>query len=380
MSGPYDRWRLPALLEMVEADPQEATSEHLKAWQNKRDLLAGQKRRLTELVHELTTSWDPARSEAAQALVATLNDMIATVDRASARAASTLSALESITAAIGLARNELRQLAATYHDKTEATREFNRRAVPFLPDSINPGTPILPIYGLDLLAMRQHQDALDRRARAIMSRTDRHVNDSAATFEPIPVWGRYAPADVYDPLAGNNHGAAGGPAAVGLSAGSSGARHMPPPPVFDPPGPSVAIDAGPALTGSPVASPSTATGPPTIGSPPPVAPWLNDAGTGRPVMRPGGVIGDVDARHRPVSRPLVANNGIIDGRTGYGVHPSGGVAPQMRSAQSRRGQRRVVGGEPDDPWTVAQGVPPVLEASPGPERHDAGAGVIGIDR
>jgi hypothetical protein len=37
-----------------------------------------------------------------------------------------------------------------------------------------------------------------------------------------------------------------------------------------------------------------------------------------------------------------------------------------------------VGGDPDNPWEVAEGVPPVIEPGHGEERHDPGPGVIGM--
>ena len=36
--------------------------------------------------------------------------------------------------------------------------------------------------------------------------------------------------------------------------------------------------------------------------------------------------------------------------------------------------------DPDDPWSVEHGVPPVLEPAEEPSFHDPGPGVIGIDR
>ena len=53
-----------------------------------------------------------------------------------------------------------------------------------------------------------------------------------------------------------------------------------------------------------------------------------------------------------------------------------GAAVSSHAGWSRRRHREF---DPDDPWAVDEGVPPVL--APGPEPyHDPGPGVIGIDR
>jgi hypothetical protein len=422
---------------MVEADSEEATSGHLKAWQDKRDLLAWQRQRLTELVHELTTSWNPQRSEAAQALVGTLTDMIAIIDAASARAASTLNTLQAITGAIGDARKELQTLAGQYHDKATATREFNKRAMPFLPDSLNPATPVVPLAGLDSLALKQHQDGLDERARAAMGRADTNVSEAAGAFQPIPVWSRYSQGNVYDPIDGGQPAQSAGATTRGQTFASA--------PVFNPPAPTVPIGEiadpaadppngeGPILTGDPTSPPSTVgspapiAGPPSgIGvMPPPVstapstsARWLTNIGAGQAVMRPGGVIGDEGVTGRPAVRAFSPVDGVIGGRgspTGErGAMPVGGDSHRPQPGRARyRTTRGVIGGDhaeatdahtraggwrdrsyerytdshrgrdtgdPDNPWEVLQGVPPVLEAPQAPGEHDAGPGVIGVDR
>jgi hypothetical protein len=36
-------------------------------------------------------------------------------------------------------------------------------------------------------------------------------------------------------------------------------------------------------------------------------------------------------------------------------------------------------GDPDNPWEVEEGVPPVIEPKAGESRHEPGPGVIGMD-
>jgi hypothetical protein len=67
---------------------------------------------------------------------------------------------------------------------------------------------------------------------------------------------------------------------------------------------------------------------------------------------------------------------------GGGVPMTTGMAGGWRDRQyeeyvKRRQQR--LAGDPDNPWTVAEGIPPVVEPPP-ERRHDVGPGVIGIDR
>jgi hypothetical protein len=63
-----------------------------------------------------------------------------------------------------------------------------------------------------------------------------------------------------------------------------------------------------------------------------------------------------------------------------GARPAGGgggVSPAGRSAIPGRRRARP---DPNDPWSVRQGGPAVLEPAPDPEHHDPGPGVIGLER
>jgi len=101
-------------------------------------------------------------------------------------------------------------------------------------------------------------------------------------------------------------------------------------------------------------------------------------------LAPGGVIGPPGgARPAAGGRPpggtgrRVNPVGGVIGSGASGVTPSGHTFQIRDPGESRRRGRRER--DPDDPWGVDEGVPPVIE--PGPEpRHDPGPGVIGIDR
>ena len=76
--------------------------------------------------------------------------------------------------------------------------------------------------------------------------------------------------------------------------------------------------------------------------------------------------------------------GVVGGRGGESFTTKSGhmITIGPRRSRQDRPDRRVgeQGFDPDNPWAVAVGVPPVIEPAPEPERHDPGPGVIGIDR
>ena len=124
-------------------------------------------------------------------------------------------------------------------------------------------------------------------------------------------------------------------------------------------------------------------------------------------MRPGGVIGEpLETNGRTsVTHP----GGMIAGGMG-GVAPSGRTRTPSRSPHQALGRvlgepressghpvtgtggwrdsqydeyarrrRRPAEADPDNPWAVEEGVPPVLDA-PAEPIHTVGPGVIGLDR
>ena len=76
--------------------------------------------------------------------------------------------------------------------------------------------------------------------------------------------------------------------------------------------------------------------------------------------------------------------GVVGGRGGESFTTKSGhmITIGPRRSRQDRSERRVgeQGFDPDNPWAVAVGVPPVIEPAPEPEHHDPGPGVIGIDR
>jgi hypothetical protein len=65
----------------------------------------------------------------------------------------------------------------------------------------------------------------------------------------------------------------------------------------------------------------------------------------------------------------------MSGRPGAGTS---GLSPAGRPGRGKR--RNTFHIDPDDPWSVPEGGPAVLEPLPEPTEHDPGPGVIGLDR
>jgi len=107
----------------------------------------------------------------------------------------------------------------------------------------------------------------------------------------------------------------------------------------------------------------------------PMAPMGGPAG--RPTSTAAGQGATAPRRANPVG-------GVVGGRGGETfTTPSGhtvSIGPRRTRQDSRERQVGDTHFDPDNPWAVAVGVPPVIEPSPEPQRHDPGPGVIGIDR
>ncbi|MGC9671127.1 hypothetical protein ACNTMW_31850 [Planosporangium sp. 12N6] len=168
-------------------------------------------------------------------------------------------------------------------------------------------------------------------------------------------------------------------------------------------------------TGNPMPSPTGSPMPGTVFGVPPVAgtPGVGAtrvSGFGRPgggpvtgpvarALPPGGVIGGAGGfgpagrrgtagapRVNPVGGVLGQGGGgpaAVGGSKGGAAASRGGVGPGVLGGQ-RAGRRGGEGEErawdPDNPWAVGEGVAPVIEPGHEPRSHDAGPGVIGIDR
>src|SRR5205085_85560 len=114
---------------------------------------------------------------------------------------------------------------------------------------------------LDAVVLKQHQERLDERARAVMSGADAHVNEGTAQFQTMPRLARFTPGAVYDP-AGQDTGD------TSTSGHSTGSTHWPVEPRFNPPPPSVPSSDNTGTTPVDTAGPVLASAPtPTTSAP-----------------------------------------------------------------------------------------------------------------
>ncbi|GAA0718634.1 hypothetical protein Drose_04950 [Dactylosporangium roseum] len=444
MSGAYDRWRLPELLAMVENDTDASATAHLQAWEQKHNLLLSQKQNLKALAADLAANWSPAKSEAAQTFIDQLNAHVSVLESASRTAAQIWAGLGHITNAIADAKSQLQALQAKYRSNEAAAGEFNMRIFPTMSGILGSDHPLLPVPGLGPLIMRQYQERLDQQARDIMTATDVRVDEAAKLIKSMPVIARIDVGPMYDPEARlTNHGRSGNsgegthvPAPKFDTPPPSALPHLldVAPPLNGNEAPALA--GGPQFSPSPKALPLSPASPgslpdsqPIAGPWPPtsagqaVKPWFSKTGNGATALRPGGVIGSEGPQERIAPRSSLPVSGVLGGAPNNGATVArGGTSPSVgatrgspllspnnshrsparppfshgESASSTRTsssgwrdhsfeqyvERRRIHRQmdPGDPWEVGAGVAPVLDAPRLPKGHDAGSGVIGIDR
>jgi hypothetical protein len=408
----YREWMLPQMWEMVSADAGLTAIRHLGTWEHQTSALDEQRTRLRELRDELAVKWPPERSEAASAFIDRISNMIRAMDSAVSASTTIRNGLMLVVVAIEQARKELHVLRMQYDDPTAAWKAFTQRPMPLVGKGMPPLTPTAP--GAMERALAWHRSRLDEQARSSMKAADIKVieaNQQIRTALP-----KYARINEAGGAITSGADTSGSPHAGGRSVA------VVPAPEFDPPVPPAA-DSGPALAGGPrvpgSAGPVPGAGTGASGADPvggnvgagvstvPAAgSWSVRTGSGQTVMRPGGVIGEPVAGRAGPTHP----GGLIGGGMG-GVAPSGRARTRDTAAQhpamgrvlgepregsahpmtgvggwrdSRydeyaRGRRHPATTDPDNPWAVKEGVPPVLDA-PDEPIHTAGPGVIGIDR
>lgn len=422
----FREWRLPQLLAMVPKDPHAQVAEHLDSWQRQADLLQEQSRQLKQLRADLEAKWPPDKSDAARGFVFRISNMIDAMDRTVDASGQIRGALNEIAEAMKEARAKLDALRTRYADKQAAWQAFNKRMMmmPGLPDNLVPSIPIFP--GAEHLAITTYQQQLDAHAREIMRAADKRVTEantkvSTADLPDYGPFGGPGEREPSDPRAGE-----GKPDASPMRQARSGgslATPAVPPPRFDPATLPALPGEDPVLAGGPSsAGPVTGPGGPALpgagsGVVPSVMPgagsFLWRTGSGDPVLRPGGVIGgaEPDVRQggvRPggviggqpagsasvfgggvpptASRVRPASRGAYEGRV-LGEPRDGTVSPLPGAGGWRdtqyedyaRRRRRPNEADPDNPWAVEEGVPPVLDAPDEPQ-FIVGPGVIGLDR
>lgn len=415
----YNPYRVPELWTMVAPETGTAAANHLNMWERQQTVLAQQSARLKHLRDELEKKWPPTKSAAAGVFIDRITDMIQAMDQAVLASGQIRERLRNVTEALESARTAVRPLVAVYNDKAAAWREFNQRALPWLPKTLTPGGPVVPVPSplLEQPVLRAYQQELDVKARNVLADADKTVVAASTEMAHLPNYDRFSGDGT--PLLPPTSPSGNANSPIAAHIGSSGAALIPVAPLrFDPPAP--LPDDGPILAGTTpiepaVPSPGVPSGSPGSVPPPPPTdrmPWMppipsggysSRTASGQVVLHPGGVIGGpvpVQGRgNGSRSTPGVAGGvgAFAPGTRVNRVTPLTGVDRASRSGEP---PGRVLGTsgwrdaqfeeyvkrrrephktDPDDPWAVEEGVPPVLDAPP-ERQHDAGPGVIGLDR
>ena len=416
-SGPsgLTNWCLcdvPTMWAMLRDQQTDNQWTQVSGWRKVSELTSTHLWRLGEYRDRLAEVWPPEKSPAAAAYLARLNYLIDSVRQTYDAAAANYTTLAGTTVAIETARRELKRIYDEYVAKQQQKKEYEERLA-FEAASQLPGTTLggPPVTETDLAR-------LDDKARTIMYTLSNELIQAQAEIKQPPEYvpdkldidiseddspdGRATEAPpVIPPIAPVPDGllsaqsstpgpsstatasVPGTPAGTGPVLGGVGS--------IAPPAPTVPLSPG-------VVTPSTPMSPvvPGVGMLPgmPIGPGLPPRGGGSPMyppvtptagaakpgaggvvgspraMPPGGLIGGAPGtglgqpsstarRVNPVGG-LISGTGGSNGRgsmsgAGYPI----GAAQDTRLGDRRNGDRRLRW-DPDNPWEVDEGVPPVV--------------------
>lgn len=378
---------VPQMWASAQAADTQTAWQQVNAWRQTRDLLLHHASRLKACSDELTNTWPPERSRAAQAFINYINELHTAIMAASTGAATNHVALAEVLTSLSAAKTDMAKLQQDW-ERYEAAPLIGKAGTVSELDGTDP------------------REALNTKARARMAQNDREVFDSSRRFVEMsspqeqPYWERVPVGD--DPRAG---GSSGGSQGTRIPGDATGSR-------IDPPIVSSAgtIDGQLGLAGSAMApkspgvqetlTPGRASETLPAANAPIQAPGVGAVGGGRAsrsssvgeagrLQRPSnfhsGPSGSVGAT-APFS-PLAVGAGRGQGK----VNPVGGViepgratssaspVPLMGGARGHAGSDQDSAATPTMEWEVDVGVCPIIE--PLPERpFQLGHGVIGIDR
>nr|BFE63318.1 hypothetical protein GCM10020063_078440 [Dactylosporangium thailandense] len=415
----YQHYTVRELWEMVAHESAASHAEAMRGWDAKRSMLSAQIGNLRRLRQDLADAWSPEGSPAAQAYLDQIDRTIQAMVNAQEAAGQAKTVYAKVTDALIVAQQRIKPLHDAYDDPKAAWRAYLAKTpagpmVNTLPDSWAPNVG-MPELATDAV-VRQHQEELDKQARAIMEDTDAKVNAATAQRVDMPRIQRFDDGEP-PPRPSNPRG--------GRSSGSSSVGRQPAP-VFDPPPPNrelintapgtssppIAFDPGPFLTRTPapVVPPVLMPPPPTVPTaapttllppPPPMPPMIGripgqltptnglierplaQPGAGRPGRAPLGENGGTGSAGRSsVIRSMghATDRRAMSARGTEGGERSPGGGWRDRSYEAYT-QRRSGRQRPDDEaWQVEEGVAPVLKPPPAAPSGDVPPGVIGIDR
>jgi hypothetical protein len=425
--GQYGGWctnwaayDVPTLWEMLQNEDPLQTTRHVSAWRMTHELLSYHRAELQRCRDDLAAKWSAANSPAAGAFLNYVDNMLASMKSTSDAAVSTYEGLSGINGALITAKAKVGKLHEQWqkyqHEEDTSFSIFGLRPFADTPDD--------------------WKAQLTAQAAKEMYKADTEVFESTAKLTPPDV---YKPT-AEDTYGGGSKdlvadGTATGTGASHVHNGRAGGSDWAQPPFIPAPAPvpppSPAQDV--VLTGvaaAPVAPPPTVTPTPPSPNPPPSLPApivppgrvigprpglpgesplssgrgpvssirTGRAGTrpagvvpegagvrGRSPLAPGGVIGGEPLMSRPAESAMSRVNpvgGVIGERPAGRAVASGGqpVGVVGRRGAGRRRDESDQHFDPDNPWATEEGVPGVLKPAAAPIHHDAGPGVIGIDR
>jgi hypothetical protein len=391
---------------MIERQETESHWRHVSALRKMAELTAAHLGRLRRYRDNLAEAWPPERSKASQAFIARLDYLIEHVRNTHDVAAANYSTVSTATAAVGAARGQVEKFRTEYLIKLQTLKDYEARVQADRTTQL-PGTSIgpPPVTDADL-------EQVNVRARTAMSKlastlviaqwqlqrptpyNSRNAIEVPSSSPPsLPGIVAVAPPPLGHSQLPRGTGQLG---AIGTSTPSQAARqdHQ----TVGATGawqahPDEPVGRGPlndATAGAHIVGPGTVTAdeattgrrapvrlPPPADLPTqPISPGRADS----PVVT-NGVIGPPSAISSPAvgaRAPQRVNQ--VGGVIGPGQNPSPVVGhPAVGQAMAERPGRPTRRRDPDNPWTVDAGVPPIV-IPPDPSFTIDPGPAIGIDR
>ena len=408
----WEQYGLADIWDMVKHEDGELSWRQVKAWWIMRELCDHHAKRLRVAAEDLAKRWPPERSPAASVFIQKLQSMAAVFTRAAEAATQNSMALRILTTSLWDTRSRVKALRETWRhyehleaERATVARRYSPVPLPWMKDrdiivmtQMDPLRTMVNLAGAPQFPFDWRQQ-LDKQARQLMTDSDRTATDSRTTMRQPPVMEpRVDMAGTWPPIRP-------GPPTRGSSPHISIPTYSPPPPR---PGRSpwedgVLDGAGPSLGGG--SQPTMSGGSHVPGLPPDVSGSQAPASGGVMALPPGGVIGQrtsptpgvleprptgmrnpAPTGFAPVASPIAGGRAASGRSNGFIAPPGGVIAGRPNGAATQPpvaaglGVRRRRQQDLDEPWTVHEGVAPVIEPKPEPTGHDPGPGVIGIDR
>jgi hypothetical protein len=425
----WGAYGLSEIWSVVEGETGEVSWRQVAAWEKMYELCTWHAKQLRDAANNLSHLWPPEHSLAAQKYLDSVAALAMTMTRAADAAIRNALAIRILTAATVDARAAVAAMRTTW-DQTQGAEAQRVRITRSLASgaSLVPIGPIAPVAGLlthaddqTVLTWSNRQPikamvdtaggpdvptdwraTLNQSARDVMTKNDAAVKDAQTYLTPPKASRIYIDQGTpLDPTPSNDGGGA--------------TPHIPLPPVNPPSLASIPLPSsfpgsgtptGPILDGGAVPPPpGSLPMPGPIGQSPPGMPPLPPIVPALPVLgplAPGGLIPRVPATGTSVPPEAIRTAAPSEHVIAPGTRPVGsGVAPMMMGAAGSKPGKAMGGGvrvappggviagdgrrrrrdvDPNDPWAVAEGGPPLLMPDPEPAEHSPGPGVLGIDR